>query len=148
MHRPAHAMILLMLALTGCPPVLAQDAPRYTVTFVAGAQRADVRLCLAKAHADVTFGADSGWAMRFIDAPGRDGGGNVTAGERGWNAADWKAGECLRYHADLRAIAQEHKPDVGWQLGSDFIAAPQLWLLRPDVQGKADAELRIELPAS
>jgi hypothetical protein len=70
----------------------------------------------------------------------------VDGDDNGWHAADWRAGECLSWRADLRAIAQEHKPDVGWQMGEDFIAAPQLWLLRPDVQAGADAELRIDMP--
>jgi hypothetical protein len=146
MHRFAYRAGLL-LALALCAPARAQDAPRYTVTLAAGARQAQVRLCLAEAHAHVAFAADSGWAMRFIDAVARDGDGSVAATGRGWSANAWKAGECLRYQANLQAIAQEHKPDVGWQLGSDFIAAPQLWLLRPDVQGDADAEVRVDLPA-
>jgi M61 glycyl aminopeptidase len=135
---------LLALASTSAH---AQDAPRYAVTFDAAAQQAAVRLCLTQAHAAVIFAADSGWAMRFVSAVKRDGGGDVVAADDGWRASGWHAGECLSYRADLRAIAQEHKPDVGWQMGEDFIAAPQLWLLRPDVQGAADAQLSVELPA-
>jgi hypothetical protein len=89
--------------------------------------------------------------MRFISDVKRAGTGaadaaKVTASDAGWHAGDWQAGECLSYHADLHAIAQEHKPDVGWQMGEDFIAAPQLWLLRADVQGNADAEVGVDLP--
>jgi len=138
-------MLLSTLAVTPSF-ALADDSPHYTVTFDAQTQSAGVRLCLAQQHASVDFAADSGWAMRFATELKRDSGAAVEAGEVGWTARDWHAGECLAYRADLRAIAAEHKPDVGWQMGADFIAAPQLWLLRPDVQGAADAELRIELP--
>ncbi|HSE13791.1 MAG TPA: hypothetical protein VLB69_14255, partial [Rudaea sp.] len=127
------------------------EAPHYAAAFDAQTQSADVQLCLPQAHASVTFAADSGWAMRFISAVKRAGGAaadaaNVTAGDGAWRANDWHAGECLSYRADLHAIAQERKPDVGWQMGGDFIAAPQLWLLRADVQGDADAEISVDLP--
>jgi hypothetical protein len=122
------------------------DAPRYVAAFDAQAQNVRMKLCLAQAHASVEFAADSGWAMRFVGDVKRDGSGTVDADDTGWVARDWQAGECLSYTADLRAIAAEHKPDVGWQMGQDFIAAPQLWLLRPDVQADADAELSIQLP--
>ncbi len=138
---------MLLAVLGAARPALADDGPRYSVMFDAQAQSAGVRLCLARQHASVEFAADSGWAMRFATQLRRDSGAVVEAGEGGWTARDWHAGECLTYQADLRAIAAEHKPDVGWQMGADFIAAPQLWLLRPDVQGAADAELRIELPS-
>ncbi len=125
--------------------------PSYAVNFDAQTQSAVVQLCLAHEHAKVAFAADSGWAMRFISdvkrvgASARDAA-KVDSDDNGWHAVDWRAGECLSWRADLHAIAQEHKPDVGWQMGEDFIAAPQLWLLRADVQASADAELRIELP--
>lgn len=140
-----HCLSSALLFAATAVSASAQDAPTYAVRFVAATQQADVRACLAKAHAHVRFAADSGWAMRFVSGLSRDHG-TVSAADRGWDAADWRAGECLAYRADLRAIAAEHKPDVGWQAGTDFIAAPQLWLLRPDVQGDADAHARIELP--
>jgi len=126
-------------------------APNYALTFDAQTQSVAVQLCLADAHAKVAFAADSGWAMRFVsdvkrgDA-GSPGAAKVDSDDSGWHAANWRAGECLSWRADLRAIAQEHKPDVGWQMGEDFIAAPQLWLLRPDVQAGANAELSIQMP--
>ena len=125
----------------------AQDAPRYSVAFDARTQQADVELCLAQAHAAVSFAADSKWAMRFVSEVRRTGGGRVEAGRAAWRAQGWRGGECLRYRADIGAIADQHQPDVGWRRGSDLVAAPQLWLLRPDVQGGADAALRIALPA-
>ena len=146
MPRSSLSILLTALWVNAACAASDGDAPRYAVTFDAQAQRADVELCLQKAHALVDFAADSGWAMRFVSDLARVAGGTVEAVAGGWRARDWRTGECLRYRADLRAIAQEHKPDVGWQMGEDFIAAPQLWLLRPDVQGDADAELSIDMP--
>ena len=124
----------------------ADDAPQYSAVFNATTHQVDMRLCLTDAHAAVQFAADSAWAMRFVAQPRRADGSKLTAGEAGWSARDWQAGECLTYSADLGAIAAEHKSDIGWQLGEDLVTAPQLWLLRPDVQGAATAELRIDLP--
>jgi len=144
---PMFPRLLLVAALHAASVLAAEDdGPQYNATFDAQAQSASVRLCLEQPHASVEFAADSAWAIRFAADVRRDTGAAVEAGESGWTARDWHAGECLTYRADLRAIAAEHKPDVGWQMGADFIAAPQLWLLRPDVQGAADARLRIELP--
>jgi hypothetical protein len=123
------------------------DTPRYDITFDAAAQQATVRLCLQQAHPAVSFAADSAWAKRFVSAVARGNGGAVDSADAGWRAHDWHAGECLSYRADIGAIAQQREADVGWKIGDDLVAAPQLWLLRPDAQGDADADLRIELPA-
>ena len=126
----------------------AGDTPRYLVEFDAAAQKVAVRLCLQEAHAAVAFAADSAWAKRFVSDVARADGATVDGTDAGWRAGDWHAGECLTYQADIGAIAQQREPDVGWKIGDDLVAAPQLWLLRPDVQGDADAEVRIVLPGS
>jgi len=127
-----------------------QASAHYGVTFDAQAQSVAVELCLGQAHAKVAFAADSAWAMRFVSDVKRTNAADaakVESDDSGWHAAGWRAGECLSYRADLHAIAQERKPDVGWQMGEDFIAAPQLWLLRADAQGAADAEISVGMPA-
>jgi hypothetical protein len=144
MARPLFAAVLFGAAFAASGAD-APDPPQYAVRFDASSQRADVRLCLAGQHARVHFAADSAWAMRFVDDVQREHG-IATAADGGWNADDWQRGECLRYRADLGAIARERKPDVGWQIGGDFIAAPQLWLLRPDVQGDTNAQVCVQLP--
>ena len=143
MLRPAAALAACIVSSAAWS---ATDAPAYDVAFDADARRADVRLCLQHAHSVVEFAADSAWAMRFISAAARPTGAAVDATGSGWRARDWHAGECLSYRADIGAIAAQHEPDVGWQIADDIVAAPQLWLLRPDVQGEADATLRIVLP--
>ncbi|MBN8884555.1 MAG: hypothetical protein J0I77_02435 [Rudaea sp.] len=124
----------------------ADEAWRYRAVFDAAKQSMRVSVCARDAHARIAFAADSAWAMRFIADIARDGSGAMTQGSGGWSADDWHAGECLSYRADLAAIAAEHKPDVGWRSGDDIVAAPQLWLLRPDAPA-GEARIRVELPA-
>ena len=144
----SRARLALRTILMLCACALhAQDAPSYTVEFDAAKLTASVELCLAQAHARVAFAADSAWAMGFVHDLRRGEGRAVDVGSGEWTATDWQAGECLHYRADLGALADTRKPDVGWRLGDDMAIAPQLWLLRPDVQGDADAQLRIALPA-
>ena len=145
MRRVSPLLIIAALAARMCSAAEG-DAPHYAVVFDVATHQVEVRLCLTDAHATVQFAADSAWAMRFIAQPRRINGLEVAADDAGWSAREWKAGECLSYHADLAAIAAEHKSDVGWKIGDDLVTAPQLWLLRPDVQGAATAELRIDLP--
>ena len=146
MLRLSHWMLITTLFAA---PVAAavQDAPKYSVVFDAQKTELAVKLCLAQAHARVTFAADSDSAMRFIHDAQRGDGRSLETGDGEWMADDWRAGECLSYRADLAAIAAQHDSDIGLRLGDDLVSAPQLWLLRPDVQGDANAELRIALPA-
>jgi hypothetical protein len=138
---------MLITALFAVPLIAtAQDAPKYSVAFDAQKTELAVTLCLAHAHARVAFAADSKWGMRFILDMRRSDGRTLDTGDGEWIADEWKAGECLSYRADLAAISAQHDSDVGLRLGDDLVSAPQLWLLRPDVQGDANAELRIALP--
>jgi len=125
----------------------AAEAPRYAVKFDAEKLQAKIELCLPQAHDTVSFAADSAWAMHFIADIERSGAGSVQAGDGVWTASAWKAGECLRYRADLGAIVATRDPDIGWRIGDDMVSAPQMWLLRADTQENADAELTITLPA-
>jgi len=137
--------VLLSMLLS---PVLAaaRESPQYHATFDADSQSMRVRVCLGEAHAQVSFTADSQWAKRFVADVAR-GDERPLAGEGdGWSARDWRAGECLSWRADLAAIAAQDKPDVGWRMGDDIVVAPQLWLLRADVQDD-DARIRMQLPA-
>lgn len=142
------SLIFPALALIPCLPAfaLAGEAPQYRAAFDAAAKSVRVSLCLREAHPQMTFAADSNWAKRFVADVARDGAQAPTANADGWSATDWRAGECLRYRADLAAIAAEGKADVGLRLGDDLLVAPQLWLLRPDVQAE-DARIRVQLPA-
>jgi hypothetical protein len=133
---------MLMMASSA----MAQDVPRYALQLADDGASADVRLCLARAHEAIAFAADSGDAMKFVSAIARTSGRSVTKGSNAWSAADWQADECLTYRVDLDAIGAVHDTDVGFRLGDDRVAAPQLLLLRPDAQGDAIAEAAVTLP--
>jgi hypothetical protein len=137
---PAACLSILLL-----PALAAGGSLRYHATLDAK-QRMHVRACLGEAHAQVRFAADSGWAKRFIADVAREGGRPLIAEDKGWSASDWHDGECLSYQVDLAAIAGQDKLDIGWRVDGDIVAAPQLWLLRPDVQD-GDAQIEIDLPA-
>jgi len=140
--RQLLALSLLIIALP-----LRAETPHYAVIFDAPNQRVNVRLCLAEAHAHVRFAADSEWAMRFVGDVRRGGGSSPDANDSGWTAADWRAGECLSYRADIGAIAAQHKQDIGWKLGQDLVSAPQLWLLRVDGDDADGADIDVAMPA-
>jgi M61 glycyl aminopeptidase len=126
---------------------VAQDAPRYSLQLADDGASGGVRLCLAQPHETVVFAADSDNAMKFVSAITRTSGRSVAQGSNTWSAADWQAGECLAYRVDLDAIGAAHDTDVGFRLGDDRVAAPQLLFLRPDVQGDATAAATVTLPA-
>ncbi len=121
--------------------------PRYELHLDAPAQMLSVRLCLARDHAKVEFAADSATAMKYVHGLKRSDSGSVDAGNEAWSATAWHAGACLSYRADVGAIASANEQDVGWRLGGDLVTAPQLWLLRADAQGDADAEATVFLPS-
>ena len=137
---PAACLSILML-----PAFAAGGTLRYHATFDT-ALRMRVRACLGGAHAQVTFAADSAWAKRFVADVTREGGRSLAAEGKGWSASDWRDGECLSYQVDLAAIASQDKLDIGWRVDGDVVVAPQLWLLRPDVQD-GDAQIDVDLPA-
>ncbi|HSE13394.1 MAG TPA: hypothetical protein VLB69_12230 [Rudaea sp.] len=121
------------------------DVPKYFVTLDASMTHADVRLCLDHARAHVEFAPDSPRAMRYLGAMQRSASGRLDTSGSPWQAEDWQAGECLRYTADIGAIADRHD-DSGTRYGSNIVTDPQHWLLRASAQGKQGAEAVVELP--
>jgi hypothetical protein len=138
--------ISLLFALGCTGGAHAQDAPSYDVRLDANGDGVAVRLCLDQAHEKVEFAADSDDAMKYLHDVRREQEGLLAAAADRWNAKDWRVGECLEYHVDLDAITAAHDTDIGWRLGDDRAAAPQLLLLRPDVQGDVDAKAQVSLP--
>ncbi|HEX7917286.1 hypothetical protein, partial [Rudaea sp.] len=137
---------VLLSMLLAPAPAAARESPQYHAIFDAASQSMRMRVCLGEAHAQVSFAADSQWAKRFVADVARGDRRPLASEEDGWSARDWRAGECLSWRADLAAIAAQDKPDLGWRMGDDIVVAPQLWLLRADVQDD-DARIRMELPA-
>src|SRR5689334_6898410 len=133
---------LLPLCLLILTLPLRAETPRYTAVFDATSQRMSVQLCLDQAHEQARFAADSEWGMRFLNDVRRDSGRALAANDDSWSASSWQAGECLSYRADIGAIAAQHRQDVGWKLGEDLVAAPQLWLVRVDSTDAQGADIR------
>ncbi|MEP6483602.1 MAG: hypothetical protein ABJB01_04075 [Rudaea sp.] len=126
--------------------VCAQDVPRYDIRFGDDGSRVAAKVCLSAMHGTVAFAADSADAMKFVRDIRRDGDASIAKGDEEWTAKNWRAGECLSYNVDLDAISASHDTDVGFRLGDDRVAAPQLLLLRPDAQKSADADVTVTLP--
>ena len=124
----------------------AQDAPHYDLSLGDDGGRVAARACLSQAHATVTFAADSSDAMRYVRDLRREGDASIAKGDEEWTAKNWRAGECLAYGVDLDSIASAQDQDIGWRLGDDRVAAPQLLLLRPDVQKGVAADATVTLP--
>ena len=134
---------VMMLAASAA---VAQDAPKYVLQLADDGSSADVRLCMSQAHDSIVFAADSPDAMKFIAKVARSSGQSIEKDDDGWSAKNWRADECLNYRADLDAIGASHDTDIGFRLGDDRVAAPQLLMLRPDAQGDALAEATVTLP--
>jgi hypothetical protein len=133
--------IALLRAAIASPP----EVPKYFVTFDAQMTRAEVKLCLDRAHARVEFEPDSPRAMRYLSSVRRSGGGEFETTSSPWLAGNWQAGECLAYSADIGSIADQHS-DAGTRYGSNIATDPQHWLVRADAQGAKGAEATIDLP--
>ncbi|HJU40379.1 MAG TPA: hypothetical protein VJ724_12450, partial [Tahibacter sp.] len=124
--------------------LLAAAAPagtHYALDYTADA-RMRVRACVDDAAAQRRFMLDAGAAANLDDVA-RDGGGTVERGRRALVAADWKAGECLSYAVSLKNIAARGARDAGRMAGDDLVVAPTQWLAWPDIDGAADATLRL-----
>jgi len=132
--------------LLGASAAMAQDAPNYSLQLAEDGSSTDVRLCMSQPHDAIVFAADSRDAMKFVANVARTSGQSVEKSADGWSAKNWRANECLTYRVDLDAIGASHDTDVGFQLGDDRVAAPQLLMLRPDAQGDALAEATVSLP--
>ena len=133
--------IVLMRAVAASP----SELPKYFVTFDSQMERAEVKLCLDRAHSRVEFSPDSPRAMQYLSGMRRSGAGDLDTASSPWRARNWRAGECLAYSADIGAIADQHS-DSGTRYGSNIVTDPQHWLLHADAQGARGAEATIELP--
>lgn len=133
------ALFLLVLALDA----RAAGAPRYTLRYEEATRSMQVEACLDAAAARVRFAAD-GTATRSLTGFARTRGGAIAREGAAWVARDWGAGECLRYRADLGAIAAA-QPRRGIDARGDaLVSDPASWLLEPD--DADDAIVRVELP--
>lgn len=135
-------ILIALLLLFSINRANAGEAPQYTLRYDAQARTMQVALCLASASPSLRFSGDDS-APRNIDAPLRSSGGAVERDGDGWRARDWRAGECLRYVADLGRIA-DAQARRGTVRARATITDPAAWLLMVD--GSGDAQARVELP--
>ena len=136
--RSAAAVLLALMSFAR-----ADDVPRYTLRYDAGARTLQVDLCLAAA-ARVRFTTD-GSALPYLDVPTRDSNGALERDGRAWVARDWRAGECLHYRAALGRIADAQAHGRPATRGDAVLTDPASWLLEAD--GAPAAEARVELPS-
>ena len=135
----AFALPLLVLALDA----FAAGAPRYMLRYEEGTRSMQVEACLDGAAARVRFTGD-GSATRMLAGFARTSGAALTRDGAAWVARDWQAGECLRYSADLGAIAAaQPRRGIDARAGA-LVSDPASWLLEPD--DAADAIVRVALP--
>ncbi|WP_395680249.1 hypothetical protein [Dokdonella sp.] len=135
-------ILIALLLLFGATRAGADEAPHYTLRYDANARTMAVALCLANAAPALRFSGDDS-APRNVEAPLRSSGGVLERDGDGWRARDWRAGECLRYSADLGRIgdAQARRSMLHARA---TITDPAGWLLMVD--GSGDAQARVELP--
>jgi len=141
----ARPVLLVSIALMRMAIASPLEVPKYFVEFDQQMARADVKLCLDRAHARVEFAPDSPRAMRYLSGMLRSGAGELDTTSSPWRASNWHAGECLAYTADIGAIADQHS-DSGTRYGSNIVTDPQHWLVHADAQRAEGAEATIDLP--
>jgi len=121
----------------------AAEPAQYVLHYDADARTMQVSLCLDRAAPLQRFVGD-GSAPEHVDALARSSGLPLQRDGDGWSARDWRAGECLRWRADLGRIADANARRSPLR-ASETITDPGGWLLAaPDV---AAAEARVDLPA-
>jgi hypothetical protein len=136
----AAAVALFALAVPGH----GADAPQYALRYDEAARAMQVDLCLATAAPRARFASD-GHSLRQLDGFERSSGADLAREGRTWIARDWKAGECLRYRADLGRIA-DAQPRRGIDArGGAVLTDPASWLL--EVDGASAGVVRLHLPA-
>ena len=136
-------ILLALLLLFSITRASADEVPQYALRYDAQARTIQVALCLADASPSLRFSGDDS-APRNVEAPLRSSGDALERDGDGWRARDWRAGECLRYAADLGRIA-DVQARRGTLRARATITDPAGWLLMVD--GSGDAQARVELPA-
>ena len=139
MPTPSTTCLFALLALAAGD---AAGAVRYDLDYSPDAERMQVRVCVDAAAPSRRFRLDAGAAANLDDLA-RDSGATLEPIRRGYDAADWKAGECLRYTAALGHIADRQTRDVGARAGADLVTAPTQWLL---ATGDEAADVTLRLP--
>lgn len=129
---------MVLLAFAAAPAA----ATRYELDYTAADERMRVRVCVDAPAPSRRFRLDAG-AADHLDDLARDSGGALERRGRGFDAADWKADECLAYTVSLGSIADRQARDVGARAGADLVVSPMQWLVATDADAPADLALRL-----
>ncbi|HEY6941723.1 hypothetical protein [Dokdonella sp.] len=135
-------VVLLLLLVPGLAAA-AREPAQYTLRYDAASRVMRVSLCLDRAAARQRFAGDA-TAPDHVRDLSRSSGASLQRDGDGWNARDWRAGECLRWHADLGRIADANAHRSSLR-ASETITDPGGWLLMASGIEAADAS--VELPA-
>lgn len=134
--------LALIACLFAAPGAHAGETAHYDLRYDPALRAMRISLCLDRASPSQRFAGDVSAPAKVEDVV-RSSGGTVQRDGDGWSARDWRAGECLRWRADLGRIADR---DGGRRrVAADVaITDPGGWLLMASGVDAADA--RVELP--
>lgn len=121
----------------------AGESAQYALRYDDDARTMHASLCLDRAGALQRFSADAS-APGHVEGLVRSSGAPLQQDGDGWSARDWRAGECLRWRADLGRIADANARRGALQ-AAETITDPGGWLLWATDVAAADA--RVELRA-
>jgi hypothetical protein len=123
--------------------VAAGEPARYALRYDAATRTMHASLCLDRAATLQRFSGDAS-APGHVEDLARSSGAPLQQGGDGWSARDWRAGECLRWRADLGRIADANARSSALR-AAETITDPGGWLLWAADVAAADA--RVDLPA-
>lgn len=145
MHRKIVYLGVLGVALVLAAPIHAEAAVawRLTARFAPDERALELRACARDPHASVTF-ALAGDTTATRTPPGRAHGAFESSGT-GWQAQDWRAGECATFLVDLATAANSGDRRMRRDDGTFPLVAPQQWLWLPESHG-VDTTIEFDLP--
>ncbi|MGN6520562.1 MAG: M61 family metallopeptidase [Dokdonella sp.] len=121
----------------------AGEPAQYALRYDAASRTMQASLCLDRAAALQRFAGDAS-APGHVEGLTRSSGASLQRDGDGWSARDWRAGECLRWRADLGQIADASARRSALH-ATGTITDPGGWLLWAADVAAADAI--VELPA-
>ncbi|HEU4663863.1 MAG TPA: hypothetical protein VFS55_07520 [Dokdonella sp.] len=137
-------LVLSLLLMPGFAAIAAGREPaHYTLRYDARSRTMQASLCLDQGAPRRRFAGDAS-APGHVEDLARSSGAPLQRDGDGWIARDWRAGECLRWRADLGRIADANARRSPLR-AAETITDPGGWLLMAaDVDA---AEASVELPA-
>ncbi len=147
--RTALALALSLAACGGAPAVRPPDAWDYVVAPAPDLAAIDATVCFrSRPPPRLTTGTRR--LAQFVSRATLVRGAErrpLTPGAHGVRLDGGRPGDCVEYRVDVAAAAAAGRWQDAARLGPDLLAAPDLWLLRPEkVPRDLDATVRFRLP--